>query len=84
MTMPNVTAPLRKAIVHIFTRKYNLQLHTSALEFIHHVLDDHHLLNDEDEWDEAIEELAKGFINGDQHTDSSQGKTNAGTERPLL
>lgn len=75
--MPDVTAPLRKTIVHIFTRKYNLQLHASALEFIHQVLHDHNLLKYQDEWDEAIEELAKGFINGEQHTDGSKGEIRA-------
>jgi DNA polymerase epsilon subunit 2 len=53
---------LRRIILRIFSKKYGLQLHSSAISFIHTTLESHGLLQDEDEWAEAIEWLAKGLV----------------------
>ncbi|KDN43322.1 hypothetical protein K437DRAFT_225693 [Tilletiaria anomala UBC 951] len=73
--MPDITAPLRKSIVRIFTRKYNLQLHASALTFIAEAFDHHGLNHKQSQWDDAIEFLAKEFINGEQYKEGSEGKS---------
>ncbi|KAK0521797.1 DNA-directed DNA polymerase epsilon, subunit B [Tilletia horrida] len=60
-----LTPDLRRVIVKIFTRKYNLQLHTSALHFIASTLDAHGLLDQPDEWADALEALAKELVDGE-------------------
>lgn len=58
-----VPAALRRLILRVFTRKYGLALHASAIAFIHATLQSHGLLdNGNDECAEAIEWLAKGLI----------------------
>jgi hypothetical protein len=57
---PEVSMDLRKTIIRIFSKKYGLQLHSSAISFIRLTLDSHGL--DESEWDEALEWLAKGLV----------------------
>jgi hypothetical protein len=59
----NVIPPaLRRTILLMFSKKYGLQLHSSAISFIHVTLESHGLLQDESEWEEAIEWLAKGLV----------------------
>ena len=53
---------LRRTILRILSRKYGMQLHSSAISFIHSTLQSHGLLEDPNEWDEAIEWLAKGLV----------------------
>jgi hypothetical protein len=57
-----ISPALRKTIIWIFSKKYGLQLHSSAISFIHLTLESHGLLQDQDEWAEAIEWLAKGLV----------------------
>jgi hypothetical protein len=57
-----VPSSLRRIILRIFSKKYGLQLHSSAISFIHTTLESHGLLEDENEWIEAIEWLAKGLV----------------------
>ncbi|UZJ52846.1 hypothetical protein CBS101457_002166 [Exobasidium rhododendri] len=59
---PGIPPALRRIIIRIFSKKYGLQLHSSALSFIHVTLESHGLLQVEDEWAEAIEWLAKGLV----------------------
>ncbi|KAK0551435.1 DNA-directed DNA polymerase epsilon, subunit B, partial [Tilletia horrida] len=61
----NLTTDLRRIIVKIFTRKYNLQLHTSALNFIASTLEAHGLLEQPEEWEDALEALAKELVDGE-------------------
>jgi hypothetical protein len=65
--MPDNTAPLRKAIIRTFTRKHNLQLHASALTFIAEALQNHDMLDKPDQWEEALESLAKGYIESEHY-----------------
>lgn len=53
---------LRRTILRIFSKKYGLQLHSSAISFIHVTLESHGLMQDEGEWADAIEWLAKGLV----------------------
>ncbi len=72
--MPDVTAPLRKAIIRVFTRKYNLQLHASALGFIADVFYQHGMLHSPQDWEEGLEHLAKQYIDSEHYS----GTTTAG------
>lgn len=71
----DVPVALRRIILRILSKKYGLQLHSSAISFIHTTLESHGLLEDESEWTEAIEWLAKGLIEsagkGEQGEDHS-------------
>lgn len=53
---------LRRLILRLFSRKYGLQLHASAIAFIVETLEEHGLLHDETVWQESIEALAKGVV----------------------
>ncbi|PWN52289.1 DNA polymerase epsilon, subunit B [Violaceomyces palustris] len=53
---------LRKSILKVFTKKYSLQLDSSAISFIAQTLDSHGLLDQPDEWEDAIEALAGGIV----------------------
>ncbi|EPQ28615.1 uncharacterized protein PFL1_03918 [Pseudozyma flocculosa PF-1] len=62
--MPDVaiSPALRRTILRVFTKKHNLQLHSSAVAFIAHTLDSHGLIDQPEEWDDAIEALATGIL----------------------
>lgn len=57
-----ISPALRRSIIWIFTKKYGLQLHSSAISFIQVTLEAHGYLQDESEWANAIEWLAKGLV----------------------
>ncbi|KAN0061752.1 DNA-directed DNA polymerase epsilon, subunit B [Thecaphora frezii] len=56
---------LRRAIIRIFTKKHNLQLHSSAIVFVAQTLHSHGLLQQPQEWDDAIEALATGILDAE-------------------
>lgn len=64
---------LRKAILKIFTHKYSLQLHSSALSFIAGTLDSHGLLDQPEEWNEAIDALAMGIVENEGNIGGADG-----------
>lgn len=64
---------LRKSILRIFTHKYSLQLHSSALSFIAGTLSSHGLLDQPDEWDDAIEALASGIVENEGNVGGGEG-----------
>lgn len=69
----NVPLALRRTILRIFSKKYGLALHASALSFIHETLVSHGLVSSESESTDALEWLAKGLI--DSKEEGNQGKS---------
>ncbi|GAC93425.1 telomere-associated helicase [Pseudozyma hubeiensis SY62] len=61
---------LRRAILRVFTTKHSLQLHSSAIAFITSTLAEHGLLQQPLEWEEAIDALAQGIVEGQTDVDS--------------
>lgn len=76
-----VPVDLRKAIIRIFSKKYGLQLHSSAISFIRLTLDSHGL--EESEWDEALEWLAKGLVESAGKGEQGECSVRAGNGSPL-
>lgn len=71
---PVVPPPeLRRTILRVFTTKHSLQLHSSAIAFITSTLADHGLLQQPLEWEEAIDALAQGIVDGQTNADSNAG-----------
>ena len=66
MDMAVVVPPpeLRRTILQVFTTKHSLQLHLSAIGFITLTLTQHGLLDQPLEWEEAIDVLAQGIVDG--------------------
>ncbi len=72
--MPNTSAvpppELRRTILRVFTTKHSLQLNSSAIAFITSTLAEHGLLEQPLEWEEAIDALAQGVVEGQSDHDS--------------
>lgn len=67
---PVVPPPeLRRTILRVFTTKHSLQLHSSAITFITSTLAEHGLLEQPLEWEEAIDALAQGIVEGQSEID---------------
>lgn len=60
---------LRRTILRVFTTKHSLQLHSSAIAFITSTLAEHGLLEQPLEWEEAIDALAQGIVQGQSDVD---------------
>ncbi|SYW86266.1 uncharacterized protein UBRO2_05986 [Ustilago bromivora] len=73
---------LRRMILWVFTTKRSLQLHLSAINFITSTLAQHDLLDRPFEWEEAIDALAQGIVDGQSDVDphSSRGATCGGSQ----
>ncbi|CDS01771.1 hypothetical protein [Sporisorium scitamineum] len=72
------TAPppeLRRTILRVFTTKHSLQLHSSAIAFITSTLAEHGLLDQPLEWEEAIDALAQGVVEGQSDVDPQAPST---------
>ncbi|KAJ1028983.1 hypothetical protein NDA18_002614 [Ustilago nuda] len=84
MDMAAVVPPpeLRRTILRVFTTKHSLQLHSSAIGFITSTLAQHGLLDQPLEWEEAIDALAQGIVDGQSDVDphSSRGATRGGNQ----
>ncbi|SAM85921.1 uncharacterized protein UBRO_20937 [Ustilago bromivora] len=84
MDMAVVVPPpeLRRTILRVFTTKHSLQLHSSAIGFITSTLTQHGLLDQPLEWEEAIDALAQGIVDGQLDVDphSSRGATRGGNQ----
>ncbi|KAJ1026713.1 hypothetical protein NDA16_002311 [Ustilago loliicola] len=71
---------LRRTILRAFTTKHSLQLHSSAIAFITSTLAEHGLLDQPLEWEEAIDALAQGIVDGQSDLDP-QSSTSRGVTR---
>ncbi|SPC64871.1 uncharacterized protein UHOD_12290 [Ustilago sp. UG-2017b] len=71
MDMAAVVLPpeLCRTILQVFTTKHSLQLHSSAIGFITLTLTQHGLLDQPLEWEEAIDVLAQGIVDGQLDVD---------------
>ncbi|SNX84492.1 related to DNA polymerase epsilon subunit B [Melanopsichium pennsylvanicum] len=69
---------LRRTILRVFTTKHSLQLHSSAITFITSTLAEHGLLEQPLEWEEAIDALAQGIVEGQVDLDSNFTSTSRG------
>ncbi|SJX62991.1 related to DNA polymerase epsilon subunit B [Sporisorium reilianum f. sp. reilianum] len=80
MTTPTATPPpeLRRTILRVFTTKHSLQLHSSAIAFITSTLAEHGLLDQPLEWEEAIDALAQGVVEGQSDVDPKAPSTSRG------
>ncbi|SPO25719.1 related to DNA polymerase epsilon subunit B [Ustilago trichophora] len=69
---------LRRTILRVFTTKHSLQLHSSAIAFITSTLAEHGLLEQPLEWEEAIDALAQGIVEGHADVDPAGPSTSRG------
>lgn len=69
---------LRRIILRVFTTKHSLQLHSSAISFITSTLAEHGLLDQPLEWEEAIDALAQGVVEGQSDIDPKAPSTSRG------
>lgn len=70
-----VPQALRRTILRIFNKQYGLTLHSSAITFIYQTLEQHGLLQNPDDWNEAIQWLAKGLVDNASEGPSMVTKT---------
>ncbi|EST05432.1 DNA polymerase alpha/epsilon, subunit B [Kalmanozyma brasiliensis GHG001] len=77
MTSVAIAPPpeLRRTILRVFTTKHSLQLHSSAISFITSTLAEHGLLEQPLEWEEAIDALAQGVVEGQSDVDPKTPST---------
>lgn len=67
-----VPVAMRRLILRIFTKKYGLALHASAVTFIYTTLQSHELTDSSEECAEAIEWLARGLIEAAEGGDQGE------------
>ncbi|SYW81925.1 uncharacterized protein UHO2_00417 [Ustilago hordei] len=84
MDMTAVVSPpeLRRTILWVLTTKHSPQLHSSAISFITSTLAQNGLLDQPLEWEEAIDALSQGIVDGQSDVDPhfSRGATRGGNQ----